>query len=280
VYLEKGQHDHAIDVFSNILKRNTNDHRARYLLASTFEEKKSYTQAIDQFNMIPVESELYGNAQMNIGVILKREGKIDEAIAVMTRAIKNNNKMPGPYVFLSSLYEEKKKLSSAEDILKEGLLLSPQSTDLHYSLGVLYEKTNRFQESIKEMESVLKIDPDNAEALNFIGYTFADRGIKLDEAEKMIKKALDLKPGNGYMIDSLGWVYFRQNRMDLAIKYLKVAADALPVDATIAEHLGDAYAKAGMIREAIEIYTKALKLSPGRIDLQKKVDGLTKEKRP
>jgi len=66
----------------------------------------------------------------------------------------------------------------------------------------------------------------------------------------------------------------------LAIKYLKEAADALPVDATIAEHLGDAYAKAGMLREAIDIYKKALKLNPGNNDLQKKIDGLIKEKRP
>jgi tetratricopeptide (TPR) repeat protein len=184
------------------------------------------------------------------------------------------------YVYLSSLYEENKKLLSAEEILREGLLVAPQSTDLHYSLGVLYEKTNRFQESIQEMEFVLKTDPDNAEALNFIGYSFADRGINLEEAEKMIKKALDLKPGNSYMTDSLGWVYFRQNRMDMAIKYLKEASDALPVDATIAEHLGDAYSKAGMTREAIEIYTKALKLNPGNNTLQKKIDGFIKEKRP
>jgi Flp pilus assembly protein TadD len=130
------------------------------------------------------------------------------------------------------------------------------------------------------MESVLKIDPENAEALNFIGYTFADRGIRLDEAEKMIKKALTLKPGNVYMIDSLGWVYFRQNRMELAIKYLKEASDGLPNDATIAEHLGDAYAKAGRTSEAIEIYRQALKLNPANGDLKKKLDELTKGKIP
>ena len=95
----------------------------------------------------------------------------------------------------------------------------------------------------------------------------------------MIKKALHLKPGNGYMTDSLGWVYFRQSRVDLAIKYLKEASDALPNDATIAEHLGDAYTKAGRNSEAIEIYRRALKLNPGNNDLQKKVDGLLKEKR-
>ncbi len=280
LYLEKGSLDDAIGEFAILLEGNPNDQRARYLLASTYEEKKMHGKAIEEFKMIPMDSELYGNAQINIGIILKREGKIAQAIEAMEKAIHINRDMPGLYVYLSSLYEEDKKLSSAERILKEGLFALPQSIDLHYSLGVLYEKTNRFHESINEMESVLKIDPENADALNFIGYTFADRGVRLDEAEKMIKKALTLKPGNVYMIDSLGWVYFRQNRMDLAIKYLKEASNGLPNDATIAEHLGDAYAKAGRMSEAIEIYRQALKLNPANSDLQKKLDELIKGKRP
>jgi Flp pilus assembly protein TadD len=82
------------------------------------------------------------------------------------------------------------------------------------------------------------------------------------------------------MIDSLGWVYFRQNRMDLAIKYLKEAADGLPNDPTIAEHLGDAYTKAGKVSEAVEVYRQALKLNPANGDLQKKLSELIKGKKP
>ncbi len=80
------------------------------------------------------------------------------------------------------------------------------------------------------------------------------------------------------MIDSLGWVYFRKSRVDLAIKYLTEALNTLPNDATIAEHLGDAYTKAGRTGEAIETYRRALKLNPGNNNLQKKVEGLLKEK--
>ena len=250
------------------------------MLASAYEEKKMHGKALEEFKKIPQDSALYGNAQINIGIILNKEGKIAQAIDVMEKAIRNNRDMPGLYVYLSSLYEEDKKLPSAEGILKEGLRALPDSIDLHFSLGVLYEKINRFNESINEMELVLKIDPTNADALNFIGYTYADRGIRLDEAEDMIKKALTLKPGNAYMIDSLGWVYFRKNRMDLAIKYLKEASDGLPNDPMIAEHLGDAYTKAGRMSEAIEIYKQALKLNPANGDLQKKLDELIKRKMP
>jgi tetratricopeptide (TPR) repeat protein len=209
-------------------------------------------------------------------MILKKERKADEAIALIEKVLMNKKDAPGLYIFLSSLYEDGKKYEKTEETLKQGLLIAPKNVDLRYSLGVLYEKTNRFAESIREMETVLETDPENAEALNFIGYTYADREIYLGKAEQFIKKALSLKPGNGYMIDSLGWVYFKQNRTDLAIKYLKEALEILPNDATIAEHLGDAYTKAGMIQKAIETYRHALKLSPDNHSpsLQKKLDDL------
>jgi len=82
------------------------------------------------------------------------------------------------------------------------------------------------------------VEPDSPEALNFVGYSYADRGIKLDEAEELIKKALKLKPGDGYITDSLGWVYFRQNKLSAALNCLQEAHKILPADAAIAEHLG------------------------------------------
>ena len=126
------------------------------------------------------------------------------------------------------------------------------------------------------------MDPDHAEALNFIGYMYADRGIHLDEAEKMIKKALELKPGNGYMIDSLGWVYFRENRLDEATIQLRKASEALPEDPAILEHLGDAYDRSGKIREAIDAYTRALKFAPEKdaLKLKRKLDNLMRKNVP
>jgi len=185
---------------------------------------------------------------------------------------------PDLFNFLSVLYQEDGKLAEAEQVLKEGLVFSPRNTDLHYRLGVIYEATNRFDESIREMEEVLKLDPNHADALNFIGYSLAERGVKLDEAEKMIKKALQLKPGSGYITDSLGWVYFKQNKNDLALKYLKEAASLMPEDPLIQEHLGDIYARMGMIKEAVAAYRAALKLNPGQESVATKIERLLKKK--
>ena len=129
-------------------------------------------------------------------------------------------------------------------------------------MGVIYEKTNRLSESIKEMEKVLEIDPENAEALNFIGYSYADRGMNLEEAEKMIIKALKIKPDNGYLMDSLGWVNFKKNKLNSAVKYLKQALELLPDDVNIIEHMGDVYVKLNKIKEAQEMYNRALKIDP------------------
>jgi tetratricopeptide (TPR) repeat protein len=142
---------------------------------------------------------------------------------------------------------------------------------------VLFEKTGRFEDGIQQMQKILAINPDHADALNFVGYSYADRGIHLSKAEEMIKKALQLKPGSAYILDSLGWVYFRQNKLDQAIRYLMESTRLQPDDATINEHLGDAYVKAGQFKEAIEIYQKTLKLNPDSKTLPGKISDLLKK---
>jgi tetratricopeptide (TPR) repeat protein len=217
------------------------------------------------------------SARIRIAMILKKEGKLREAIAVLEQVARVKRDVPGIYVVLSSLYEEDKDQAGAERILKEGLLLLPKSTDLYYSLGVLYEKTGRFEAGIQQMKALLKIDPEHADALNFIGYSYADRGINLGEAEKLILKAMQLKPDNGYITDSLGWTYYKQGRLDLALKYLQEAAVLLPDDSAIAEHLGDAYLKAGRRQEALAAYRRALKINPASTVLPQKIAPLLKK---
>ena len=209
-------------------------------------------------------------------MILNKQGKLAAAIDHLKETIRKNSNSAIAYLYLSSLYEESKDLAVAEKILREGIVLIPRSPDLHYALGVIYEKENRFADSIKSMEAVLNIDPDNAEALNFIGYSYADRGMNLDEAEKMIQRAIQIKPDSGYMIDSLGWVHFKKNKFESAVKHLKRALELLPEDANIMEHLADVYIKTGQLKEAQELYRKALKIDPENKTLKSKLEKLIK----
>lgn len=278
-FFNGGDIDKAISEFSSMLEEDPGDEKARYFLASSYEEKKNYDRAIEEFRKIPSASELHSDALIHIGAILKKQGKTGEAVALISEAIKNKDADPELYSFLASIYQEDKKFVEAEDITAKGLKLHPDSPDLHYRLGAIYEGTNRFEESIRQMEEVLKIDPDNADALNFIGYSYADRGIHLEKAEEMVEKAHRLKPKNGYIMDSLGWVYFRQERMDLALKYLREAARLLPDDPTVFEHLGDVAAKSGQEKDALDAYKRALDLSPANAALQKKIEILLRRKK-
>jgi len=207
--------------------------------------------------------------------------KADEAIRSLKTAIAQK-RQAGDYLYilLASLHEEKKDTPEAERVLQAGLAEIPKSRDIRYSLGVLYEKTDRFEAAIQQMRQILELDPEYADALNFIGYSYADRGINLPEAEALIEKALKLKPDNAYITDSLGWVYFKQNRMDEAVKYLQEAARLMPDDPAILEHLADAYARTGRIPEALDIYRKILERTPGKDDLQRKISDLLKKANP
>ena len=110
------------------------------------------------------------------------------------------------------------------------------------------------------MKRVLELDSNHADALNYVGYTYAEQGIKLDQALEMIQKALTLKPNNAYIIDSLGWVYYQKQMYDKALEYLEKAASLAPNDPTIAEHVGDTHLKLKNFKKSIDMYNKALAL--------------------
>lgn len=271
--LESRRPAEAAGILAKLVGLYPLDFRYRYLSAAACEDLKDFSGAVSHLKAIPPSSELFGPARVRWGTILKKEGKVPEAASVAEQALKEK-KDPSLYVFLSSLHEDQKDFPRAEQVLKDGISAFPQGVELYYSLGALYEKTGRFEEGIAQMEKVLAIEPDHADALNFIGYSYADRGIRLDEAERLVAKALALKPGNGYILDSMGWVYFRQNRLKEALTYLRQAAAALPEDGTIAEHLGDALVKAGLVEEAREAYRRALERNPGSETVKKKLDAL------
>jgi Flp pilus assembly protein TadD len=124
---------------------------------------------------------------------------------------------------------------------------------------------------------VVAINPKDADALNHLGYTYAEQGIRLEEAEDFIKRALAIKPDNGYITDSLGWVYYQKKEYPRAIELLEKAYHLVPDDPLITEHLGDGYLKANKKEEALRMYQRALELKPNKEQeraLNKKIEAL------
>ena len=127
------------------------------------------------------------------------------------------------------------------------------------------------------MQRAIELNPDNAPALNYLGYTYAEQGVRLDEAETLIRRALAISPHDGFYVDSLGWVYYQRGDYDKAIEYLERAVALAADDPTIAEHLGDAYKKAGRTSDALRIYRDALSRATEREQTERlrgKIDGL------
>lgn len=264
------------EIFLDLVTENPDDERARYFLAVSYQEQGEKELALEEFGRITPSSAMFAPSRIQMSLILNLEDETAEAVRVLDKAIAAKNDEADLYLVLASLHEDMGDIDKSEDTLRRGLAVLPESTDIMYRLGLICEKRGRFDEAIDLMRDILAFDPENAEALNFIGYSYADRGINLDEAETMILKALQLKPGSGHIIDSLGWVYFRQNRIAEALDQLEKARELLPDDPTVAQHLGDVYERDGRYEQALEIYRKALDHAPDDSEIKRKIENLKK----
>ena len=165
-----------------------------------------------------------------------------------------------------------KDYGASARIAGAGVERFPGNTDLLFRQGSALERAGKPEESEAAFRKALSIRPDDAQTLNYLGYMFADRGVKLDEALRMIEKAVALDPRNGAYLDSLGWVYFRLDDMGKARRYLVEAASRIPDDASIQEHLGDLEAKTGQKDQALMHWRKSLTLTPDEPEkIEKKI---------
>jgi tetratricopeptide (TPR) repeat protein len=215
-----------------------------------------------------------------MAIIYYNNEDFDTGIAVLTEAMRivpDATKLELiPY--LSSFYKEKEMTDEAIALIREGLAIDPENVALLFELGVIYDRLNKTDLAVEQMEAILILNPEHADALNYLGYTYADKGINLDEAEVMIKKALEYKPDNGYIIDSLGWLYFRQGHFEDALIQLKRAVALIPDDPIVLEHLGDIYMQMNDPVKALAYYKQALeKKDTDKKSLQEKIDRLNQE---
>ena len=151
-------------------------------------------------------------------------------------------------------------------VLQDAQAKFPDNDSVAFELGTAYDKQKRFGDAEAAFRAVLARDPENAAALNYIGYMLAERGERLDESVNYLKKALQIEPDNGSYLDSLGWAYFKSEKLDLAAENLKRAADQLPANSVIQDHYGDVLTRLGRFDEAIAAYTRALNGDGDSID--------------
>lgn len=182
----------------------------------------------------------------------------------------------------AEVYQRAGKHARAIPLLEELLAGEPESIELRFRLAAAYERSGKTTEATGAFRELLERAPDNSMALNYLGYMWAEKGENLPEALRMINRALEIEPGNGAYVDSLGWVYFRMGDFRRAVEQLEKAAELLPADGTVQEHLGDALRALGKLPEARSAYERALALGDGdAAQVQRKLDEVERtEPRP
>ncbi len=237
-------------------------HRARYYLGATYAALKSYPQALKVLAQIPEGSTVYPDARTHIGFVHREAGQFADAQRILEGVVAKTPKNVVAQDLLASVLEKSGKMELALQVLERALNALPSNERLLQTLALYLEKANRFDDAVLRMREVLKQNPKSASAMNFIGYGFADRGINLEEAESLIRQALDLKPGDGYILDSLGWVLFKKGSIDEAEQTLERARALAPKEAAVLDHLGDLHHKRGNPTKARDFYRNALSLNP------------------
>jgi len=253
-------------------------------LGDLTQNAQRFERSIPIFDKVPKTSPLRRNADLQVALSLDAAGKPDLAIKRLKSLIAANPRDIDALTTLATInrtakrYDEAAKLyTRAIDAITED---NPRNWLIYYFRGIAYERAQQWQKAEADFLKALEITPEEPQVLNYLGYSWIDRGLNLDRATDMIKKAVELRPNDGYIVDSLGWAYYKQNKFEEAVAQLERAITIKADDATINDHLGDAYWKVGRKLEATFQWAHARDLNPEPADkariLAKLAKGLDK----
>jgi tetratricopeptide (TPR) repeat protein len=277
IYLSRGKPAVAEKLLLSIIKKRRST-QAEYLLAVVYIDEKKPDMALRILKNIGPRADEFENSLFLQIRILRDTKHLDQALALLQKIIADKTtRKPIYYALLSSLYQEIPDMQQGLNILSEGIGLYPDNAQLLFEMTILLEKTGNHEQAMTTSEKVLQLQPNHSEALNFIGYSWAEENRNLDKALVYIRQAVAQKPENGFIHDSLGWVYFRLGDFNHAVEELEKAITLEPRDPHILDHLGDAYKAMGKKDKALEVYTKALELFTEENDkaaIQKKMESL------
>jgi tetratricopeptide (TPR) repeat protein len=270
ILLDQGKKEEAINHFKRMLKEDDCPEDAYTLLALTYYETGRKEEALKVLQRFPPDSAIFTESVV-LRVKMLQEDAPDRAKKLLLEMISNNKtRQPEFYFILAAMYRQDKQFDKAEEVFDQACQIFPDNSRVLFEYGLYLDRIGATDKALTRMERVIELSPDDPSALNYVGYTWADQGIKLDKALEYVTKAVELKPDDGYIRDSLGWVYYKMKKYDKAVKELQKALSLQDNDPTINEHLGDAYVRQGDRQKALQVYTQAIILSRDE-DQKKKV---------
>ena len=198
---------------------------------------------------------------------LSARGEVSAAVAVLERARARYADQPVAHVALAGVYSEHDQIDDAVRVLTTAEERFPDNRLIVFQLGAVFERGQRYGEAELAFRRVLERNPDDAPTLNYLGYMLAERGVRLEESVDLIQRAVELDPHNGSYLDSLGWAYFKQNRLELAESPLREAGDQLRRNSVVQDHLGDLLFRLERYAEAITAWELAVAGDGDGLDL-------------
>ena len=240
---------------------------AQLLLADLLSAENKAEESLAVLDGIPAASPYSWSARLRVAANLETLGRTDEAIAMLKAMSAQAPKRIGAELQLGDLLRSKKRFTEAVAAYDEAVRRAeaekmPERWTLFYDRGVALERAHQWPRAEADLLHALKLKPDQPLVLNYLGYSWIDRGENLDRGLKMIEKAVALRPDDGYIIDSLGWAHYRMGDYAGAVQYLETAVEKVPEDPTINDHLGDAYWQTGRLVEARYQWRRALQFGP------------------
>ncbi|QDK36272.1 tetratricopeptide repeat protein [Bdellovibrio sp. NC01] len=268
ILIEQKKYPQATEKLEQILKEAPESDKVRFYLGAVYEETHQGDKAVREFKKIPATSTFFGEATVHAAYLLKGMNKLDEAVEVISKGLAERNDQPQIYAMYASLLDEKNDFKGAAKVLEQGLAKFPDNAQLRFYFGTINDRLGKKDVVVNEMKKVLELDPNHVQGLNYLAFTWAEMNQNLPDAEKLARRALELEPQDGYVLDTLGWILYKQAKFNESIKFLEAAYKYQGTVSVIAEHLGDAYYKQSMIEKAKKMYRKAADLETDKSKVQ------------
>ena len=273
-YQSVGEHQKAIDSLTRARTVSPDDASIDLYLIQAYIGAKKYSEAA----ALATEAQKRHPDQDRLTRLharaLFRSGAASRAIALLEASVKADPDDSDAYVALADLYADAGRVDEGVRLLDRARERFPKESSVPFQQGSILEKADRFADAERAFQKALELDPDHADALNYLGYMLAERGQRLDEAVRFVTRALELDPDNPSYLDSLGWAHFKRGDFAQAEQNLTRAAEALPRNAVIQDHLGDLLARLGRPKDAAAAWTRALEGDGdelNRADVEKKI---------
>jgi tetratricopeptide (TPR) repeat protein len=240
---------------------------AQLLLSDVLSAQNKPEESLQVLAEIRQASTYYSSARLRSAINLDTLDRTDEAISQLKTINAEQPEAIAAEVQLGDILRNKKRYAEAvtaydEAIRRSGAAGLPERWSLFYDRGVALERSGEWQRAEQDLKHALELKPEQPLVLNYLGYSWVDRGENLDQGVKMIEKAVELRPEDGYIVDSLGWAHYRMGDYAGAVEYLEKAIELVPQDPTINDHLGDAYWQSGRMNEARYQWRRALQFGP------------------